>query len=176
MTFRTPTGQTGIDAYTYEPAQIENARRELLARFDRLRQIIADELPAAARGSVSIASEAFPDARHDIDRASLVGQLTFAGLTLDTWSIDYVRELLAHLTVDGLPDDWNIWHSDETGWAVSRDHGSLVVGLGYVSRAQALDVARRTLAADDAPNETDFDQSDPSRDQDPDAQRTSRRS
>jgi hypothetical protein len=30
---------------------------------------------------------------------------------------------------------------------VSRDHGSLVVGTGYVSYAQALDVARREIGA-----------------------------
>jgi hypothetical protein len=47
-----------------------------------------------------------------------------------------------------LPADWDVWHDERYGWAVSRDHGSLVVGLGYISRAQAMDVARRTLAQD----------------------------
>jgi len=49
--FRTPTGQTGTDAYVFEAAQIANAQRELDARFTRLRAVIAEEAPELFKSS-----------------------------------------------------------------------------------------------------------------------------
>jgi hypothetical protein len=58
-------------------------------------------------------------------------------------------ELEATLDANPLPADWDVWNAGEgNGWAVSREHGSVVVGIGYASRAQAYGVALRTLAAD----------------------------
>lgn len=45
MTFRTPTGQTGPDAYVFEAAQIANAQRELDERFQRLLGTVRTEAP-----------------------------------------------------------------------------------------------------------------------------------
>lgn len=47
--FRTPTGQTGKDAYVFEASQIANAQRELDARFKRLRKTVAEEAPELFR-------------------------------------------------------------------------------------------------------------------------------
>ena len=43
--FRTPTGQTGMDAYVYEAAQISNVQRELNARFHCLIDVVRTEQP-----------------------------------------------------------------------------------------------------------------------------------
>lgn len=43
--FRTPTGQTGRDAYIYEATAIANAQRELNARFHRLIDTVRTERP-----------------------------------------------------------------------------------------------------------------------------------
>jgi hypothetical protein len=43
--FRTPTGQTGTDAYVYEAAQIANAQRELDARMQDLLTAMHTEQP-----------------------------------------------------------------------------------------------------------------------------------
>jgi hypothetical protein len=43
--FRTSTGQTGLDAYVFEAAAIANSKRELDARFRRLRENVAEESP-----------------------------------------------------------------------------------------------------------------------------------
>lgn len=43
--FRTPTGQTGPDAYEYEAAQIANAQRDLDARFHKLLEAAHSEHP-----------------------------------------------------------------------------------------------------------------------------------
>lgn len=43
--FRTPTGQTGKDAYSYEAAAIANEQRELNARFRRLVDAVREESP-----------------------------------------------------------------------------------------------------------------------------------
>lgn len=94
--FRTPTGQTGFDAYAYELAQIENARRELDARMVRLTEVIAAELPPDATGSMSIASEQFPDAAIPVDRDGIVSQITFHPVA-DSFTIDHVRETLSRV-------------------------------------------------------------------------------
>lgn len=46
--FRTPTGQTGRNAYVYELAAIQNERRDLDARMKRLTDAMAAELPESA--------------------------------------------------------------------------------------------------------------------------------
>lgn len=69
--FRTPTGQTGADAYIYEAAQIQNALRELDKRAHDLAEAMATELPADASGRWGIASERYPDAYRTFDRESL---------------------------------------------------------------------------------------------------------
>lgn len=46
--FRTASGLTGKDAYTFELAQIRNQHRELKARLARLTETIVAELPDAA--------------------------------------------------------------------------------------------------------------------------------
>lgn len=43
--FRTPTGQTGRDAYIFEATAIANAQRELDARFRRLLEVAHNEHP-----------------------------------------------------------------------------------------------------------------------------------
>jgi hypothetical protein len=43
--FCTPTGQTGVDAYTYEAAQIANSQRELDERMKRLVATVREEHP-----------------------------------------------------------------------------------------------------------------------------------
>lgn len=43
--FRTPTGQTGRDAYIFEATAIANAQRELDARFRRLLEAAHSEHP-----------------------------------------------------------------------------------------------------------------------------------
>lgn len=43
--FTTATGQTGVDAYVFEAAQIANAQRELDHRFRRLREVVKKENP-----------------------------------------------------------------------------------------------------------------------------------
>lgn len=43
--FRTPTGQTGKDAYVFEAAAIANEMRELTARFQALREVVLEEMP-----------------------------------------------------------------------------------------------------------------------------------
>lgn len=94
--FRTPTGQTGMDAYIFELAQIENARRELDARILRLTEAIARELPEDAEGSMSIATDKFPDAAIPLDRDGIISQITFHP-TADSFTIDHVRETLASI-------------------------------------------------------------------------------
>ena len=69
--FRTPTGQTGTDAYIYEAAQIQNHLRELNARAHDLAEAMATELPADASGRWGIASANYPDAYTTFDRESL---------------------------------------------------------------------------------------------------------
>jgi hypothetical protein len=69
--FRTPTGQTGTDAYIYEAAQIQNHLRELNARAHDLAEAMATELPADASGRWGIASKNYPDAYTTFDRESL---------------------------------------------------------------------------------------------------------
>lgn len=69
--FRTPTGQTGNDAYRFEAAQIADAQRELDARRDRLAAVMVAELAADAAAKVSIATERFPDAFLTHDAESL---------------------------------------------------------------------------------------------------------
>lgn len=49
--FRTPTGQTGQDAYIYEAAQIMNAQRDLNTRFHRLIETVRKEAPDTFRAS-----------------------------------------------------------------------------------------------------------------------------
>jgi hypothetical protein len=49
--FRTPTGQTGPDAYQYEAAAIANAQRELDNRFHRLIDAVRSENPQMFVGS-----------------------------------------------------------------------------------------------------------------------------
>src|SRR6185312_10171433 len=56
----TATGQTGVDAYTYELQQIVNAQRELQERAERLAEIIERE-DVDAEVFVSMATERFPE-------------------------------------------------------------------------------------------------------------------
>lgn len=54
-------------------------------------------------------------------------------------------ELDATLDANPLPNDWDIGYTHANGWLVTRDYGSLVVGTGYTTRAQAHRAARRVL-------------------------------
>ena len=94
--FRTATGQTGRDAYRYELAAIGNSYRELQARFAKLAQTIAAELPNDATGNQSIASDRFPDATMLCDAATYRRQLPMLE-TLDQFNLEGLRELLASL-------------------------------------------------------------------------------
>ena len=91
-TFRTPTGQTGTDAYVYEAAQIKNALRELNARAARLAAAMVDELPEGASCLVSIASENYPDATTTCDREGLTRVLPMLGIAADAELLgDYAK-------------------------------------------------------------------------------------
>jgi hypothetical protein len=69
------------------------------------------------------------------------------------------QELTLRLIAAELPADWSISElsaadvvaqglpAESAGWLVTRDHGALVVGLGYTTLAQAFDVARRAVAS-----------------------------
>lgn len=75
MTFRTPTGQTGKDAYVYEITRIRNAQRDLDTQLRNLLANITDELPEDATYEMSIATAKFPDATSTCDRDCIIGQL-----------------------------------------------------------------------------------------------------
>jgi hypothetical protein len=91
-TFRTPSGQTGTDAYIYEAAQIRNSLRELDRRAARLAAVMVDELPEDASCLVSIASENYPDATSTADRESLTRILPMLGRAADAeLLLDYAR-------------------------------------------------------------------------------------
>ena len=62
--FCTPTGQTGLDAYIYEAAQIANAQRELNARMLHLRQTVAEEQPQLFKNSTDFMWCTAKDAEH----------------------------------------------------------------------------------------------------------------
>jgi hypothetical protein len=89
--FRTQTGQTGRDAYTYELTAIGNEFRELTARLAKLGQTIADEMPDDATGSRAMGS-----GRKDLDAHSLRRMIEFASRGCDRSSIERMEDLLAH--------------------------------------------------------------------------------
>lgn len=92
--YRSPTGQTGPDAYIYEATAIKNALRDLNARAKRLAEIMVAELPEDYRGKMSIASERFPDATTDIDRVGITRMLEFDGTAANAqWLIDYAQSI-----------------------------------------------------------------------------------
>lgn len=94
--FRTPTGQTGKDAYVYELAAIANEKRELDKRFLRLLTIMKTELPESAEYDMSIATEEFPEAFLTADKDTIVRQLSMYEQA-DRFSIEWVQEMLATL-------------------------------------------------------------------------------
>lgn len=94
--FRTPTGQTGKDAYSYELAAIANTKRELDSRFVRLLTAMKEELPESAEYDQSIASERFPHAILTADKDTIVKQLSMFE-SVDTFSIGWVQEMLKTL-------------------------------------------------------------------------------
>jgi hypothetical protein len=50
--------------------------------------------------------------------------------------------------LENLPADWAVtYRGIGNGWLVTRDHGALVVGFGYTSLDQALNVAARAVAS-----------------------------
>lgn len=63
-TFRTATGQTGMDAYQFEAAAIANAQRELDARFQRLRAVVAAESPELIRARTDFMMAGADKAEH----------------------------------------------------------------------------------------------------------------
>jgi hypothetical protein len=100
--FRTPTGQTGRDAYVYEAAQIANALRELNARAARLAEAMAAELAPDASCRVSIASESYPDATLNCDRDGLARVLPMLGTAAEAQALaEFARAIAdpAHVVV-----------------------------------------------------------------------------
>src|SRR6184192_1914070 len=95
--FRTQTGQTGRNAYLYELTHIDSARRRLDRRFNELRAAIVLELPADAMSSFPIPSEAYPDARLDIDREGIARRLAPL-VSADRRSVEQTRDLVRHMT------------------------------------------------------------------------------
>lgn len=82
--FRTPTGQTGKDAYVYELSAIRNSLRDLERRFAALGETIARETPDGATAEHEIGGRAFPIdaetirtlARFDAQDLALLNDLT----------------------------------------------------------------------------------------------------
>jgi hypothetical protein len=89
--FRTPTGQTGRDAYRYELAQVENAQRALDERMARLCAAMDAEL-----GDDATSGREFGGRVRTVDRVFITRVLAMCGRS-DGFSIDTVRELIAHL-------------------------------------------------------------------------------
>lgn len=93
--FRTPTGQTGTDAYIYEAAQIRNCLRELNARAAHLAAVMADEMPDDTVLRWPIPSERFPDATTPVDAESLRGILAMSGIAADAELLGSIARSLA---------------------------------------------------------------------------------
>ena len=82
--FRTPTGQTGPDAYMYEAAQISNHLRALNARAARLAAMMAAEMPEdVSHVRWSISSPKYPDATSAMSRDALIRVLDISGYAVD---------------------------------------------------------------------------------------------
>jgi len=94
--FRTPTGQTGKDAYTFEMAAILNAQRELNLRFVRLCNTIAEELPEDASYEHPIPSDKFPDATTTCPREGMVSMLEMLG-TPDSFAAETAWRIIHSL-------------------------------------------------------------------------------
>lgn len=93
--FRTISGQTGKDAYTFELAQIRNEYRDLKARLARLTETIVEELP---EGATSTFSE---DVEIPFDREGLVRVLPMFGL--DDTSLQDLGKLVRNLDTSNAP-------------------------------------------------------------------------
>lgn len=92
--FRTPTGQTGPDAYLYEAAQIINTLRDLDERTRRLAAAMAAELPADLELRWPIPSAQYPDATTPVDRAGMARVLEHATRATDARQLaEYARAM-----------------------------------------------------------------------------------
>lgn len=92
--FRTPTGQTGTDAYAYEAAQIENSLRDLNARAARLAEAMAQELADDVVVLIAIPSQRYPDATMPADHEGLQRMLPMMGIAADAHMLgEYARAL-----------------------------------------------------------------------------------
>ncbi len=94
--FRTPSGQTGSDAYAYEAAQIANSLRELNARASRLSQAMAEEIPAGVEIRISIATQRFPDAFLVTQQPSLGRMLAINSSARDAEYLGEIAHAIAH--------------------------------------------------------------------------------
>lgn len=90
--FRTPSGQTGKTAYTYELAQIMNIHRDLSARMKRLTDAMAEELPEDATYEMNLGTSG----KVTVHRDAIREQLFMCGLA-NTHSYERVTDILRTL-------------------------------------------------------------------------------
>ena len=96
---RTPTGQTGRDAYIYELAGMANKLHALKREWHALCEAIAADIPQDATSVIPIPSDVFPDATLPIDAGQIQAQISFSGQMLDVSMIGRVMEIVNAMKV-----------------------------------------------------------------------------
>ena len=95
--FRTQTGQTGKDAYSYTMQALLNEQRELNLRFVKLMDTISEELPEDASYDMPIPSDKFPDATLPCDREGMVKQLAMCSSPNNLVDIEFAWQIIRSL-------------------------------------------------------------------------------